>query len=154
MRLTYKLVWPDGNTFPSRDVPWLEAAPGLDGAGRIIRPVIRDEKVLIDYGVIIRARNPFAHDAHDSAKRSTGSRVVLFYGCYGYGTLAAVLYSQTKEFREMIADTEEDIECVVACRVHDKTPQAVSVAYFRTQPHGTMYISSSASNGSEPADSC
>jgi hypothetical protein len=85
-----------------------------------------------DYGVIVRARNPFLSPG------AKDKRIVIIYGCYGFGTLAAVLYSLERDFLGQVQDTKEDIECIVTCDVVMDTPQRPRRMYFARYPAGTL----------------
>jgi hypothetical protein len=95
-------------------------------------PVAKNEEIVRDYGIIVRARNPFLTEGRRN------KRIVLIYGCYGFGSLAAVLFSMEKAFLKRVTDRNRDIECVVACDVIDKTPQAIHSVYFKEHPAGHL----------------
>jgi hypothetical protein len=100
-------------------------------------PVAKNEQIVKDYGIIIRARNPFLPEGNSS------KRIVLIYGCYGFGSTAAVLFSMEKAFLKRVTDTKKDIECIVTCDVIDKTPQAIHCVYFQEYSPGNLLTSSS-----------
>jgi hypothetical protein len=102
------------------------------------RPSVEGDELVQDYGVIVRTRNPFMPSGTGLAGKRRGKRIVIIYGCYGFGTLAAVIYSQTPEFLEMIENENDDIECIVTCRVVMGTPQSISCPYFKAHPSGAL----------------
>jgi hypothetical protein len=145
LNCTFELQWLDGPAIdapkatevsePEQKTPQVpELQPTIyaeDGLPNF-RPIMSDGLLLRDYGVIIRATNPFLpEDAKDKS-------VVIIYGCYGYGTLGAVLYSHEPAFLHRVQDTNEDIECVVACDVVMNTPQGFRSVYFKRHPAGTL----------------
>ena len=145
MEVSYKLIWPTPGDAEEPIAGTMLRPPRLvlaKSTGQndesCFRPSVQGNDVVQDYGVIIRARNPFAQWGREITDPRGGRRVVIIYGCYGYGTLAAVLYSQTAEFLEMIENGRDDIECVVVCRVVMGTPQTISCVYFKAHPHGTL----------------
>jgi hypothetical protein len=145
MQLSYQLTWPDRDDTreSASEAPWRLprlAFTGSDKEGNalVFRPTLEGKEVIQDYGVIIRARNPFDPWGRKPFDPRQGKRVVIIYGCYGFGTLAAVLYSQTKEFLEMIENGDDDIECIVVCTVVKGTPQAFGHVYFKKQRHGSF----------------
>jgi hypothetical protein len=113
-----------------------------DGKTGVFEPSLEEgekgKEVTRDYGVIIRAHNPFDSWSFKPFDPNRGKRMVIIYGCYGYGTLAAVLYSQTKEFLELVKNDDDDIECIVECQIIMGTPQAIGCVYFESQPHGSF----------------
>jgi hypothetical protein len=143
MEVSYKLVWPEQITQSaprgSLNIPKLEFTKTAEQNESLsFQPSVEDNEVVKDYGIIIRARNPLDFWGKKQADARRGKQVVIIYGCYGYGTLAAVLYSQTREFLEMVNNGKDDIECVVVCRVVMGTPQAIDCAYFKAHPHGSL----------------
>lgn len=103
-----------------------------------LQPTIKDGAVVKDYGIVIRARNVFIPRANEPSASRQGKRVVIIYGCYGYGTLAAVLYSQTQQFLKMVDNESDDIECVISCDVVAGTPQGFRCVYFKAHSHGSL----------------
>lgn len=146
LNLRYQLRWPnsegssEGGAKELWKVPTLEATPLADRRDKtLFQPSVEDGTITTDYGVIIRAHNPF--DLRGPKRFAMPRRrVVILYGCYGYGTLAAVLYSQTREFQERVKNSTDDIECVVKCRVVMGTPQAIDCVYFRSHAHGSLSL--------------
>jgi hypothetical protein len=106
---------------------------------------------MTDYGVILRARNPFKQDR----------AMVVIQGCYGYGTWAGVGLSQTEEFLRRCEALDADeaqpgsrarsaarsvrrrlgfgaelhpwaqIECLYKVDVIDRRPHEVEIISFR-----------------------
>jgi hypothetical protein len=76
----------------------------------------------VDYGVLIRARNPFASE----------NVVLLMFGCFGYGTWAAGRYAVSLQFlREGFVSSGRDFECVVRTEVIRGIPQPATMCEFR-----------------------
>jgi hypothetical protein len=73
-----------------------------------------------DIGVIIEAANPF-----DSEKR-----VLLLFGCFGYGTWAAARFSKTGSFLDALV-TSRDVECVLQADVVQASPYAINPILLR-----------------------
>jgi len=145
VRATYQLIWPEdreAEDFPA-EVPIRPPQLVLmDSSKRdeipILKPTVAGDEVTRDYGVIIRTRNPFDYWGPKRLPARGGSRIVIMYGCYGYGTIAAVLYSRTLEFLEMIKNSKDDIECIVSCDIVMGTPQAIGQVFFRSHPYGHL----------------
>ena len=112
--------------------PKLRPTEYAEGATQVYEPVAVDKKIVRDYGVIIRARNPFLFEGRQD------KRVVLIYGCYGFGTRAAVLFSMERAFLDLVANTEEDIECIVSCDVIDREPHGLRHVFIRNYPPGAL----------------
>jgi hypothetical protein len=118
LKCSYKLVWPNDTAvgrpptdqnmtsqLPAgkRDIgPKAASAWGLpklipathrehDGLD-IYQPVEENDEIVRDYGIIVRARNPFISEGRRN------KRVVLIFGCYGFGSLAATLSQERKNF--------------------------------------------------------
>ncbi len=145
MRLNYTLVWPDRDNAQderSPDISWalprLVPAEASEQANSFFSPSREGNEIVQDYGVIIRSRNPLLPWDAKPFSVKHGKRVVIIYGCYGYGTLAAVLYAQTPEFLKLIKNSRDDVECIVSCRVIMGTPQAIGCVYFKAQRHGSL----------------
>jgi hypothetical protein len=101
------------------------------------RPTWDGEHLTRDYGVIIRATNPFL-PRKKLQKTGKEAKIVMMYGCYGFGTLAAVLFSQTPQFLQMISKASNDLECVVSCDIIMDTPQSLNCVYFKDGPGGFL----------------
>jgi hypothetical protein len=76
-----------------------------------------DNQVVRDYGVNCSYEKPIPIEGRND------KRIILNYGCYGLGTHAAAMYSKEPAFLKLVKNTEEDIECVVACDAVGSTPQ-------------------------------
>jgi hypothetical protein len=156
LRCGYKLIWADATLGEAplkpelasqsivsnvltensdRHLPKLVPAPHLEEQGfATFEPVLENQQLVRDYGLIVRARNPFISEGRQN------KRIVLIYGCFGFGSIAAALFSMEKAFLKRIADQEKDIECIVSCDVIDKTPQAIRCVYFNEYAPGTLSI--------------
>ena len=85
-------------------------------------PRAEDGEVLTDYGVILRAPNPFAPER----------RVLLLFGCYGFGTWAAAKYVCSDEFlalQEVKAGV--DLVCVVRADIVRDVPIGLTCCELR-----------------------
>lgn len=145
MRLNYALKWPDkedaeGELTSSRTwtQPRLVSTEPSEGVSEFFTPHQEGREIVQDYGVIIRSRNPFLAWGKKPFRSWRSKRVIMIYGCYGYGTLAAVLYAQTPEFLDMVRNAEDDIECIVTCKIIMGTPQAIGCVYFKAHRHGFL----------------
>jgi hypothetical protein len=145
MQLSYALEWvqPSISSNESaaviqRQLPRLVFNGSQQEEDSVFEPLAEKGEIVRDYGILIRSRNPFMPLGMRPTKPKRGKRVVMIYGCYGYGTLAAALYSQTSEFLEMVRNESDDIECIVRCRVVEGTPQKPERVYFKTHPYGTL----------------
>ncbi len=112
--------------------PRLRPTEYAEGTTQVYEPVAADKKIVRDYGVIIRARNPFLFEGRQD------KRVVLIYGCYGFGTRAAVLFSMERAFLDLVKNTDEDIECIVSCDVIDREPHGLRHVFIRNYPAGAL----------------
>ena len=145
MKLSYAIEWQEISARSSqsitrtpRNLPRLVFKGSGHEEKPAFEPLSENGGVVRDYGVIIRTHNPFMPRNEKAPSPRHGKRVVVIYGCYGYGTLAAVLYSQTPEFLEMVKSEGDDIECIVACRVVEGTPQRADCVYFKTHSYGSL----------------
>lgn len=81
-------------------------------------------KVIKDYGLIIKMKNPFANVS------SNQTNIFLFAGCHTYGTIAAAKYfteNYVKEnsfFKTLFQKKKENVFMVVKCDIYEKTPIA------------------------------
>lgn len=149
LRCTYALKWlnpaegslPIDNIHHRSQIPELQPTIYAPDDLQALRPVMSEDLLVQDYGVIVRARNPFMPPG------AKNKRVVLIYGCYGFGTLAAVLYSLERDFLQEIRNTNEDIECVVSCDVVKDTPQGYRRVYLARHPAGTLGPTRSSARG-------
>jgi len=142
LNCTYLVEWLDaadsgsisvGKISATRQIPELKPTRYAPAGLAAHRPEMDDENLVVrDYGVIIRARNPFLSPG------AKDKRIVVIYGFYGFGTLAAVLYSLERDFFREIQDTKEDIECIVTCDVVNDTPQRPRRTYLARYPAGTL----------------
>lgn len=86
----------------------------LDGEGRRV--------ITLDYGLLIKASNPF--DSH--------SRVVIFSGCFGYGTWSGVKLTRMREFlRFPLVSQGASLECLYKVEVVEDTPLKPEVILIR-----------------------
>jgi len=75
-----------------------------------------------DFGVIIRASNPFLASKH----------VVVIFGGYGYGTWAAARYVVSREFLDKLRVLRTDyVECVIQADVLLGSPGAIHQVVIR-----------------------
>jgi hypothetical protein len=91
-------------------------------------PERRNGTVAKDFGMIISTPNPFAADQQ--------SRVLIFAGCYGYGTWAAVRLASTHDsllLRNTVASSGAPFETVVQVDVVGSEP---ATATFVVEPRG------------------
>jgi hypothetical protein len=155
LRCSYDLIWPEEIQIePSTrsdtaliegaetQIPRLEPAQTFAESGRdgynssereSFEPIVNEHGIAVrDYGVIIRARNPFL------SRNESNKRVVVIYGCFGFGTLAAAQYTQNQEFLDLVGNSDDDIECIVQCDVIDRAPQCLERVYFKSHPFGTL----------------
>lgn len=141
---TYQMVWADGRDMGAavatslRPPQLVLTTTAKSNEVPVMEPTLEGDEVTHDYGVIIRSRNPFEYWGPKRPVARRSKRVVIMYGCYGYGTMAAVLYSRTREFLEMIKSTDSDIECIVRCRIVLGTPQAIEQVFFKAYPYGHL----------------
>ncbi|MVT11398.1 nucleotide-binding protein [Chitinophaga tropicalis] len=84
-------------------------------------PKIINNKVQKDFGVIIKAPNPF------NPKRNA----VLLFGAFGYGTWAAIKYATSLDFLENKIVSEQYFECIVETEVVKDTPQALREVFLK-----------------------
>lgn len=145
LQLSYSLEWPKPSVSRTESavaiqplLPRLVFNGPPEEKASTFEPLSKDGKIVRDFGVLVRSRNPFIPQGKGQPKPRRGKRVVVIYGCYGYGTLAAALYSQTSEFLEMVRNESDDIECIVTCRVVEGTPQKPQHVYFKAYPYGTL----------------
>ena len=69
-----------------------------------------------DYGVVIRAPNPFAPN----------KQVLLIAGSLAYGTWAGIRFAVSKQFmRDTVSSTDSSIECLIETDVLRGTPQHI-----------------------------
>jgi hypothetical protein len=142
----YTLLWPEDTTreataSPTSNtwgIPRLQGTENSseDSTGKpqiAFTPIIEHGDVTQDYGVIIRTRNPFVPIRSRQEKQ-----IVVIFGCYGFGTLAAILFSQEKAFLDLVKNTKDDIECIVVCDVVKGTPQGYRKVHFQSYPHGIL----------------
>lgn len=83
--------------------------------------IIKDKKVVKDYGIAIRMRNPF-----DSRKQTY---ISLFSGCHTYGTIASAQYF-TEHFVKKtkgIKRVKENVFILVECDVIDGFPIDIKI---------------------------
>ena len=78
--------------------------------------VVKDQKIVKDFGLAIRMKNPF-----DSNKATT---ISLFTGCHTYGTVAAAQYYTEQYVKELtgLKDTKENVFLLVECDIVDGFP--------------------------------
>ncbi len=79
-------------------------------------------EIITDCGLIIKTSNPFA----------LNKQILLLYGSFGYGTLAAVRFTQSDQFlREENVATGKSIECLIETDIVRGTPQEIRVRALR-----------------------
>jgi hypothetical protein len=96
-------------------------------ASAIYCPSIKNGKILIDYGVVVRAPNPFDPD----------KSVVLLCGTYGYGTWGAVRFVQSARFLNELKKLPKGtstIECLFGVEVVRESPQTIRPEFVRSSP--------------------
>jgi hypothetical protein len=82
-------------------------------------------QIAVDFGVILRVPNPFA----------PGRRVLMLFGCFGFGTWAAGRCAGSESFlAEPLVAAGADLECVVRTDVIRDVPQPAVVSELRTIP--------------------
>jgi len=91
---------------------------------RLHGPALTTSGIASDCGVMIRSPNPFDHRRE----------VIIFCGSYGYGTWAAVRYSQTDEFLKNLPKSTPFLECVFSVDVIRDTPQGIHLEIMRPLP--------------------
>jgi hypothetical protein len=75
--------------------------PTRESAGQIVE----------DHGLILKVRSPFT-------SRVGGKSILVFAGCFGYGTLGAVQFAITSEFSDHeVVRTQDELECLVSVPV-------------------------------------
>jgi hypothetical protein len=78
----------------------------LDGEGRGV--------VKLDYGLLVKASNPF----------NSSNSVVIFSGCFGYGTWSGVKLARMREFLQSpIVSRGASVECLYRAEVVQEIPQ-------------------------------
>jgi hypothetical protein len=83
-------------------------------------------EVCVDFGVILRAPNPFANDR----------RVVALFGCFGFGTWAAGRCALSDGFlSDPTVAKGAALECVVRTEIVRGVPQQATVCEIRELPH-------------------
>jgi hypothetical protein len=95
------------------------------GVGQIYAPYRnRDTNSLeIDYGLIIRTRNPFAPDM----------QMLIIAGGFGFGTWAAVRFILSKEFLDnAIVSRGDPFECLIETDVTRGIPQDIRLMALRS----------------------
>jgi hypothetical protein len=95
----------------------------LDGQ-KVYEPTKDGEQILEDWGLIIRAPNPF-----DRTKS-----VVIMCGSYGYGSWPAVQLVQTRAFLKATEKAGIAFECVFRVDVVRDTPQRPQIFLLRPTP--------------------
>lgn len=96
---------------------------------RLYEPVLSGGQLTVDYGTLIRARNPYAPE----------HALVIIGGIYGFGTWGGVRLLSDKRFikrcasRAMKADADDPfgIECLYRVKVHQREPEFVGVLEIR-----------------------
>ena len=79
-------------------------------------------EILMDYGLILKASNPFA----------PSKQVLLIAGCFGYGTWAGVRFAISKEFvTNQIVAEGKPLECVIETDILRGTPQDIRLRDLR-----------------------
>jgi hypothetical protein len=91
-------------------------------SGHLHAPVLDQDELRGDCGVLVRCRNPF----------NERREVIIFCGSYGYGTWAAVRYAQSREFFRHVPKDSKSLECVLAVQVVAETPQGIRMELLRS----------------------
>ena len=127
---------PDANAisqdFLMRIKPTLRC--GIDVAGEIVvhdtisqktyapRPIKEHNRTGTDYGIIIRASNPFNHE----------KQILYVAGCFGYGTWAGVRFLLSDEFqKEKLFAKGKPFECLVETEVVRDAPLNIRLIVLR-----------------------
>jgi len=84
-------------------------------------PRMETDGLVRDCGVVIRCPNPF----------NPTREVMIFCGSYGFGTWAAVQYTQSKEFLDRVPKRTRYLECVLTVEVVRETPHNIRVELLR-----------------------
>jgi hypothetical protein len=88
----------------------------------VYRPEGRTNELTKDVGVIIETANPFDRE----------KRVMLLFGCYGYGTWAAARFSKTGSFLDTpTVAAQRGVECILETEVINDTPYAIKPVVIR-----------------------
>lgn len=90
----------------------------------LYEPALRGDQVAIDYGTLIRTRNPYAPDR----------TLVMIGGVYGFGTWGGVRLLSDKRFLKQCASLSGgsangksfELECVYRVHVHQGEPEFVT----------------------------
>jgi hypothetical protein len=84
-----------------------------------------DEDVTVDYGKLVRVKNPYAPDR----------TLVTISGIYGYGTWGGVQLLRNPIFLKRCAELEAfDLECIYMVKVHRGEPEFVIPIDVRAVP--------------------
>jgi hypothetical protein len=88
----------------------------------------KEGNVVIDYGIVVRAPNPFG-------AREKGRYAYSFAGCFGFGTQTAVDCATDHRFlnAELVV-AGAPIECLVRATVADSTPRRREIVSIRRLP--------------------
>lgn len=78
-----------------------------------LQPDLREGRVVHDYGVLIRARNP----------RNPRSWIVIIAGCLGYGTWAGVQLTQSRQ----LAQAPMEFECIFRVQAEGGSPTQLTI---------------------------
>ena len=98
-------------------IKWFE-----NGEEKEYNGVKKDKKVVKDYGLIIKTRNPFS-----SEKDKTS--ICLFTGCHTYGTIAAAKYYTNYHIKTIKTFSKEieNLFLLVECDVLDGFPVGIKL---------------------------
>jgi hypothetical protein len=124
-RTSFEWVDPERHDLRIRDknnpsIKPYEPGYGLNWAGHT--------EVVRDYGLIVRAPNPFA-------QKGDNDWILLFAGCFGYGTLAAVKYAVTEDFvTQELVHKGHPVECLLSVDVVGGAPQRSELLDIRPLP--------------------
>jgi hypothetical protein len=84
-----------------------------------------DEEITIDYGKLVRVRNPYAW----------GRTLVMISGIYGYGTWGGVRLLSDPDFLKRCAGLDVfEFECLFMVQVHQGEPEFVTALDVRPLP--------------------
>jgi hypothetical protein len=78
-----------------------------------------------DHGLILKVRNPFG-------PRGGGKSVMVFAGCFGYGTLGAVQFAVTSEFSDHeVVRTHDELECLISVPILNGVGQEPELRFIQ-----------------------
>ncbi|MDO7873799.1 hypothetical protein Q5H93_03575 [Hymenobacter sp. ASUV-10] len=95
----------------------------VEGSERVYIGETTGEKVVKDYGLIIRMKNPYS--SFDASPAS----VCLFAGCHTYGTIAAAKYFTEEYIKQhsLLSKIHQSVFIIVECDVEEENPINIKV---------------------------